>query len=69
MSTKSDEKLDPKRFTAFKKSTSDHAQYGAVQGLTFREAHDNFPFGRQFDKDGTYIWSVCLTECYKGNSK
>lgn len=62
-------KLDPKRFSAYKKSVSDHAQWGEVRGLTFREAHDNYPLGLQSDFSGNFVWTVCLTECYKGNSK
>ena len=67
MSTSS---LNPHRFTAYKKSVADQHQWGDVKGLTSVQAHNDFPFGKQTEKDGSsYTWCVCLTECYKGNSK
>ena len=61
--------LEPNRFTVYKKSTSTHDQWGAISGLTFYEAHGDHPFGVQKDPAMNYVWCVCLTECYKGNTK
>jgi len=61
--------LDPKRFTAYKKSTTTQLQYASESGLTFEEAHSKYPFGIQLDTSGSYVWCVCLTECYRGDFK
>ena len=66
--------LNPKRFTAYKRSVQTMYQWDAVHGLTFEQAHA-YEGKSTPDKDGyhtdsvrgKYKWVPCLTECYRGN--